>query len=135
LRIPIRRIARAARCRFHQRFCERFSRAFFVRMSFSSYILVTYKKSAQKTRAKTLVKSTPGVNFINILSVRFSYKSLLSSFYLLRVLLWTNFCTKNLRVQCWWNRHQGRNSQNFLRQICKIFITFRCLYKATIHRK
>jgi len=29
----------------------------------------------------------------------------------------------------------GRNSQNFLKQICKIFGTFRCFYKAIIHRK
>jgi len=47
-----------SRGRFHQRFRARFSRAFFVRTFFSSYILVTYKKRAQKTRAKTLVKST-----------------------------------------------------------------------------
>jgi len=30
---------------------------------------------------------------------------------------------------------QGANSQNFLRQIHKIFVTLRCLYKAIIHRK
>ncbi len=44
--------------RFHQRFGERFSRAFFVRTSFSSYVLVMYKKLARKMRAKTLVKSS-----------------------------------------------------------------------------
>ncbi len=45
----------------------------------------------------------PRVNFINILRVNFSYKSLLSSFSLLRVWLWTNFHTKNARVKQWWN--------------------------------
>ncbi len=34
----------------------------------------------------------------------FFYWSLLSSFSLLRVWLWTNFRTKNLHVKCWWNR-------------------------------
>ncbi len=37
-----------------------------------------------------------GVNFINILRVHFLYESLLCSFSLLRVWLWTNFCTKNV---------------------------------------
>jgi len=45
----------------------------------------------------------PGVNFINILCGHFSYKSLLSSFFLLRVGLWTNFLTRKLCVKCWWN--------------------------------
>ncbi len=27
------------------------------------------------------------------------------------------------------------NSQNFLRQICNIFVTLRCFYKAIIHSK
>ncbi len=31
--------------------------------------------------------------------------------------------------------HLGLNSQNFLRQICKIFITSRCFYKTIIHIK
>jgi len=30
---------------------------------------------------------------------------------------------------------QGGNSQNFLGQIRKIFVTFRCFYKAIIRRK
>jgi len=33
----------------------------------------------------------------------FLYESLLSSFFLLRVWLWTNFRTKNAHVKCWWN--------------------------------
>jgi len=47
----------------------------------------------------------PWVNFINILCKNFSYESLLSSFSLLRVWLWTNFCTKNVLGKCWWNWH------------------------------
>jgi len=43
------------------------------------------------------------INFINILRAHFSYESLLSSFSLLRVWLWTNICTKNAPVKCWWN--------------------------------
>jgi hypothetical protein len=46
------------------------------------------------------------VNFINILCSHFSYESLLSTFYMLRVWLWTNFCTKYLSIKCWWNWHQ-----------------------------
>ncbi len=53
-----------SRGRFHQRFCARFS---YERL-FSSYVLVTSKKSAQKTREKTLVKSTPGGHSCCILS-------------------------------------------------------------------
>jgi len=37
----------------------------------------------------------------------FLYKSRLSSFSLLRVLLWMNFRTKNAWVKCWWNWLQG----------------------------
>ncbi len=44
-----------------------------------------------------------GVNFTNILGAHFLYKSLLISFSLLTVWLWTNFCTKNALVKCWWN--------------------------------
>jgi len=44
------------RGRFHQRFRARF---LYERL-FSSYVLVMSKKSARKTREKTLVKSTPG---------------------------------------------------------------------------
>jgi len=44
-----------------------------------------------------------GVNFINFLPVRFSYESLLSTFYLLRAWLWINFSTKYACVKCWWN--------------------------------
>ena len=32
-------------------------------------------------------------------------------------------------------KNLGGNSQNFLRQIRKIFITLRCFYAAVIHRK
>ncbi len=45
--------------RVHQRFRARF---LYERL-FSSYVLVTYKKPARKTRAKTLVKSTPAPDF------------------------------------------------------------------------
>ncbi len=31
--------------------------------------------------------------------------------------------------------NQGGNSQNFLRQIIKIYVIFRCFYKAIIHIK
>ncbi len=65
------------RCHFHQRFL----RAFFVRTSFwqlfSSYIRlglgakILYKKCARLT----LMKLTTGVNFINVLSTRFSYEN------------------------------------------------------------
>jgi len=58
-----------------------------------------YKKIAHKM----LMKLTKGVNFINILCTNFLYESPLSSFSLLRVWLWTNFCMKNSRVKCWWN--------------------------------
>ncbi len=30
---------------------------------------------------------------------------------------------------------QGRNSQNFLRQICKMFVTVKCFYGEIIHGK
>jgi len=42
-----------------------------------------------------LVLSVTGVNFINILRANFLFESKLSSFYLLRVWLWTNFGVKN----------------------------------------
>ena len=32
-------------------------------------------------------------------------------------------------------KKQGRNSQNFLRKIRKIFVTFKYFYEAVIHRK
>jgi len=32
-------------------------------------------------------------------------------------------------------RYQGGNSQNFLRKFVRFFQTFRCFYKAIIHRK
>jgi len=59
----------------------------------------------EKAVRENLMKLTPAANFINILRVHFSYESLLSCFYLLRVWLWTNFCTKNVLVKCWWNWH------------------------------
>jgi len=48
-------------------------------------------------------KHSPRVNFIDVLLVHFWYESQLSSFSLLRVWLWMNFCTKNASVKCWWN--------------------------------
>jgi len=30
-------------------------------------------------------------------------------------------------------KEQGRDSQNFFRQICKFFLTLRCFYKAIIY--
>ncbi len=53
------------------------------------------------------LKLSSRVNFINILHGHFLYKSLLSSFSLLRVWLWTNFRTKNVYVKCWWNWPQN----------------------------
>jgi len=50
-----------------------------------------------------LGKEYTGVTFINILRAHFTYQSLLSSFSLLKVWLWANFRTKNVRVKCWWN--------------------------------
>jgi len=44
-----------------------FSRAFFARVLCTNvFFLVTYKKRARKTRAKTLVKSTQGENFFRL---------------------------------------------------------------------
>ncbi len=54
---------------------------------------------------------SPRVNFINILRLHFSYKSLLSSFSLLRVWLKTNFCTKNMGVKHWRNWHLNGKSR------------------------
>jgi len=45
------------------------------------------KNIGAKAACKMLVKLTKGVNFINILSAHFSYKSELSSFSLITVLL------------------------------------------------
>jgi len=52
------------------------------------------KLLSSKSRAKFLVKSTPGVNFINILRARCSYESALHSFSL--VTLWLLRSTKAL---------------------------------------
>ncbi len=63
------------------------------------------------------MKSTPWVNFINILHVHFSRKSKLSSFSLVTFWLWQkdlgnkHFCTKNARIKCWWNWHLERGQR------------------------
>jgi hypothetical protein len=41
-----------------------------------------------------------------------TYKSLFSSFSLLWVWLWTNFCTKNAHLKCWWNWRQPINEKS-----------------------
>jgi len=70
------------RDQFHARFTSSFS---------------TWSRKCKKKRLTTWV------NFINVLRECFLYESLLSSFYLLRVWLWTNFRTKIVLVKCWWN--------------------------------
>jgi len=52
-----------------------------------------------KCMRQTLMKLTAGVNFINISRAHFWYKSLLSSFSLLRVWLWTNFSVCKMLMQ------------------------------------
>jgi len=54
-----------------------------------------------------------GVNFINVLRAHFLYESLLSSFSLLRVWLWTNFRTKNGHIICWWNKPKDSKESIF----------------------
>jgi len=59
------------RCQFHQHYTHEY----FVRTSFSSYVLALNKLSYEKRARITLMKLTTGVNFINIFCAPFSYKS------------------------------------------------------------
>ncbi len=87
----------------------------------------------------------PRVNFINILRTHFLYKNLLSSFSLLRIWLWTNFCMKNAGLKCWWNwplqsttkqiqqNLESRETGGKLRRICLklfyfLFFEFHIIY-------
>jgi len=83
-----------------------------------------------------------GVNFINILRTHFSYEIKLSSFSLHRVWLWTNFCTKNARLKCWWNWLQVKRKRGslwlgavFLPNLWHHFINFRALSRKNISPK
>jgi len=110
-------LCKPAGCQFHQHFmCTFFANIFAPKNFKHKTQLCNFlhqnigKKFAQKKLmklipacAKELHKFSPGENFINILHAHFLYKSLLSSFSLLWVWLWTNFRTKNSRVKWWWN--------------------------------
>jgi len=91
-----------------------------------------------KAAHKALVKSTPGVDSINILHAIFLYKSALSSFSLVTFCLCDFFAKiyqQKKRVKCWWNwpqvfltfRHHSiflqlkRNQSLLLHHLQKIF--------------
>jgi len=59
--------------------------------------------------------SRPGVNFINLLHARFSYKSALRSFSLITFWQKKHFPMKNARLKCWWNWLQ--------KVLCRYFVT------------
>ncbi len=44
-------------------------------------------------------------NLLSISSTFYAHIFCTKIFYLLRVWLWVNFCTKNTVVKCWWNWH------------------------------
>jgi len=100
--------------------------------SFLTYFLRT--KSQAADISKHWFPFFPGVNFINMLWAHFLYKSLLSSFSLLRIWLWTNFRTINARVKCWWNwpQHTLCSFSNLPQQVMSDKISEICPSLCTI---
>jgi len=66
---------------------------------FSTYFLALLKNSYEKCARKTLMKLTPGVNFINILQAHFLYESELSSFSLVTFCC-VIFLGQNIGAKC-----------------------------------
>jgi len=58
-----------------------------------------------KCMYKILWPWAPVVNFINIFCVRFLYESAFVAKTKLEKSSAKHFCTKNVRVKCWWNWH------------------------------
>jgi len=63
-----------------------------------------------KSACKMLVKSTPGVNFTNILKAAFAYKSIFEAFLYLQfgfvIFVGKRILAQKLLVKCWWNWHR-----------------------------
>ncbi len=76
----------------------------------TSFFLVTFQlwrqNLEQKTREKTMMKLTAGVNFINVFTYEFFVWILFRQLFLLTFWLWQKICTKNVPVNRWWNWRQ-----------------------------
>jgi len=91
---------RLTRSRFH----KHFTRAFFAWNSFvqlfSSYILAKKTLSYKKLMARTLMKLTTGLDFINILCATVAYKRTLHTFFLITVWLCNFFVKEYWHKSC-----------------------------------
>jgi hypothetical protein len=77
----------------------------------------TISSDAKKSRS-----SLPGLNFTNILQVRFLFDNASRRFSLVTFCRKKHFRTKNALIKCWWNWRLGSISSTFYVQLLRTLI-------------